>query len=370
MARAEAASISTTIDREAIREIAGWHDSAGILSVYVDAGPDRLVGSPPPVMRAARVALEVVAEGAEGGVQRALRERLEALEPTLEALCDPRGFGSGRAAFAAVEGGQVRSFAMQLPVSDDVALAPRPRLRPLIRLAELGQPAGFVLVSRHGPRVVDWRAGDATEIEDLGLGIADPRDAWQAQPPGGRAAHVPNAGDSKDLRDRRADVWVAERLGESTGRLLALAEQRGWGDLVLAGDVQLLHQVADTMPANGPSLVLDTRVLDWKGAGQAAQDLEPVLLRAREDRAREQLRQAQDFAAAGGRGAVGKRDVLAALALGRVEHLFVDCGAAGRDDAELDELVSLAAETDAAVTALDPLTADGTATTAAAILRW
>jgi hypothetical protein len=138
---------------------------------------------------------------------------------------------------------------------------------------------------------------------------------------------------------------------------------------VLAGDVQLLHQAADAMPPTAPPLILDTRVLDWKGAGEATQDLQPVLLRAREDRAREALRQAQDFAAAGGRGAVGKEDVLAALALGRVEHLFVDCGSS-RDDAELDELVALAVETDAEVTALDPLTADGTGTTAAAILRW
>ncbi len=369
MARAHAATISTTIDRDTIREIASWRDPAGILSVYVDAGPDRLVGNPPPILRSARSALEALAESAEGGVERALRERLEALEPTLEALCDPRGFGCGRAAFASGEAGEVRSFAVQLPHSDDAPLASRPRLRPLARVAELGRPAGLVMISRHGPRVVDWRGGDATEIEDLGLGISDPRDAWQPQPPGGRAAHVPNAGDSKDLRDRRADVWVAERLGAAVGRLATLADERGWGDLVLAGDVQLLHQAADAMPPTAPPLILDTRVLDWKGAGEATQDLQPVLLRAREDRAREALRQAQDFAAAGGRGAVGKKDVLAALALGRVEHLFVDCGSS-RDDAELDELVALAVETDAEITALDPLTADGTGTTAAAILRW
>jgi hypothetical protein len=138
---------------------------------------------------------------------------------------------------------------------------------------------------------------------------------------------------------------------------------------VLAGDVQLVRELAEELPDGTPPVLMDGRTLEWRGAAAAADDLVPGLLRAREDRARAQLREAQDQAAAGGRGAVGERDVLAALAAGRVEHLFVDCTAIGTG-AELDELVGLAVETDAAVTALDPLTADGTGAVSAAILRW
>ena len=92
-------------------------------------------------------------------------------------------------------------------------------------------------------------------------------------------------------------------------------------------------------------------------------------MRAREERQRELVAEAMDHAAAGGRGAVGDRDVLAALALGRVDHLLVDARD-GADADTLDELVGLAVETDAAVSALEPLTADGSGSPTVAILRW
>jgi hypothetical protein len=361
--------VSPAVDESAIREVAGWRDPGGILSVYVDASPDRLTGNPPPVKRAAQAALEQALEASTGAVRNALEERLADLEPTLHALRDPRGHGSGRALFATVEAGDVRAFAFQLPVRDAGCVGARPRLRPLIRSEALGRPAGLVLASRRQVRIVDSRFGDASEVSEITIPAPDEADIWSPRPPGHRGAHTSNAGSQADLRDRRLDRWVAEHLVEPVERLVALASQRGWADLVLAGEVGLIERIAAALPANAPPCILDTRVLEWRGAAAAADDLLPVLERTREERGREIVAEAIDRAAAGGRGAVGDRDVLAALALGRVDHLLVDARD-GIDADTLDELVGLAVETDAAVSAFEPLTADGSGARAVAILRW
>ena len=284
-------------------------------------------------------------------------------------LRDPRGHGSGRALFATVEAGDVRAFAFQLPVRDGAWLGARPRLRPLIRSEALGRPAGLVLASRRQVHIVDWRFGEASEVSEVTIPAPDEADIWSPRPPGHRGAHTNNAGSQADLRDRRLDAWVAEHLGEPVERLAAFAARRGWADLVIAGDVALVELIANALPANAPRCILDARVLEWRGAAAAAAKLAPVLMRAREERLRELVAEAMDHAAAGGRGAVGDRDVLAALALGRVDQLLVDARDAADADT-LDELVGLAVETDAAVAALEPLTADGSGTTAVAILRW
>jgi hypothetical protein len=364
---AQPATLSTGIDAATVRELAGWRDAADILSVYVDASADRLVGNPPPVALTARIALDALVDGREGAVRRALEDRLRELEPTLERLYHPREHGTGRALFAGVDSGRTSAFAIQLPLPDLVALAPRPRLRPLLHGEAAGRPAGLLLVGRHGVRMVDWRCGEVQELQDLPL--PDERDTWDDRPPrGGTFGNVRNASDGRNHRSRRS-AWDADALAAAVPRVAAQAGERGWCDIVLAGDVQLVRELAEELPDGGPPIILDTRTLEWRGAAAAADELVPGLLRAREERARAALREAQDLAAAGSRGAVGERDVLEALALGRVEHLFVDCTAPGTD-ADLDELVGLAVETDAAVTALDPLTADGSQTVAAAILRW
>lgn len=187
-------------------------------------------------------------------------------------------------------------------------------------------------------------------------------------PRGGSSSGVSNASDGRNHRSRRS-AWDPEGLAAIVPSIAAAARDRGWCDLVLAGDVQLVRELGAALPDGMPHVILDPRTLEWRGAAAAADELVPPLLHAREERGRAVLREALDHAAAGGRGAVGERDVLAALAIGRVEHLLVDCSATGTE-ADLDELVGLAAETDAAVTSLDPLTADGTGTLAAAILRW
>ncbi len=252
----------------------------------------------------------------------------------------------------------MRAFAFQLPARDGAWLAARPRLRPLIRSEALGRPAGLILASRRQIRIVDWRFGEANELSEVAIPAPDEADIWSPRPPGHRGAHTNNAGSQADLRARRLESWVSEHLGEPVERLVALASQRGWADLVLAGDVALLERIAGALPANAPGCILDPRLLEWRGAAAAADELAPVLQRTREERQRELVAEATDHAAAGGRGAVGDRDVLAALALGRVDHLLVDARN-GADADTLDELVGLAAETDAAVSALEPLTADG-----------
>ena len=252
----------------------------------------------------------------------------------------------------------MRAFAFRLPVRDGVWLGARPRLRPLIRSEGLGRPAGLRLVSRREIRIVDWRFGEASELSEVTIPAPDEADIWSPRPPGHRGAHTNNAGSQADLRARRLESWVLEHLGEPVERLVALASQRGWADLVLAGDVALLEQIAGALPANAPGCILDPRMLEWRGAARAADELSPVLQRTREERQRELVAEAMDHAAAGGRGAVGDRNVLAALALGRVDHLLVDA-CDGPDADSLDELVGLAVETDAAVSALEPLTADG-----------
>ena len=220
----------------------------------------------------------------------------------------------------------MRAFALQLPVRDGAWLGARPRLRPLIRSEALGRPAG----PDAGVAAADPHRRLALRRGQRGLGGHDPgagRGATSGRRArrGHRGAHTNNAGSQADLRARRLESWVAEHLGEPVERLVALASQRGWADLVLAGDIALVERIAEraagqraraasSTPACSSGAAPRRRPTSWRRC----------CMRAREERQRELVAEAMDHAAAGGRGAVGDRDVLAALALGRVDHLLVD----------------------------------------------
>jgi hypothetical protein len=92
----------------------------------------------------------------------ALRRRLDDLRPELNRLLDAAAPGRGRALFTGLDGGDVRSFAVQAGLGDVVHVGESAVLGPLAAAFSAGAPAGIVAVTGHGVRVVDLRVGRTT----------------------------------------------------------------------------------------------------------------------------------------------------------------------------------------------------------------
>jgi Bacterial archaeo-eukaryotic release factor family 10 len=219
--------MASALEESALRGLAAWRDPEGVLSLYVNAEPERHRRRQPPFARAARDAIDRLVEGVrEPSASRRLRQRIEALAPELDELLALGEHGSGRALFSRVGSGVTRTFALQHLLPDAAWLRQQPVLQPLLRAAQDGRAAGIVSVSRHGLRLVDWRFGVADELGRVDFG--DPGDEWQKLPPGERGAHTPNAGPQRDLFHRRA-LHEAERALAEAGGAVGHTAQSGAG---------------------------------------------------------------------------------------------------------------------------------------------
>jgi hypothetical protein len=357
------------IDDRAVRELAGWSDGEGILSLYCDASPERLAGNPSAVERAARSSIVHLVERCqtEGPPHRAraLEKRLDRVEHDVTNLLAPGEHGAGRALFLALADDETRSFATQEPFPDGAWLHPHAVLVPLVIALERGRPAGLVSLSRTGARVVEWQLGQSDELTHVSF--HDPHREWQPLPPGERGAHTRNAGPQRDLFQRRALVEAERGARGMVGDLVSLAERRRWREIVIAGDDRIAGELAEELGSGATEVLVDRRRLRWKNAHTLGLTLEPVIREARAARTAELVARIIDAEhSSQRRGVAGKKATLAALREGRVQELAL-ADSVGPGD--LDELIALAYETDATVHVVDTEGAN-LADGVGGLLRW
>lgn len=316
----------------ALGSILALEDPLGVLSIYVGLVPEEETGPHPARELELRHELErarVRLDGDAGtGRAAALDRRLDELAGELELLTSARESGRGRALFAGLGDGAPVRVALQQPFRTRVEVGGCALARPLAAALEAGRPAGIALLSQDELRICEWHLGEIEALRSvavpafenrhqlLGPFASHPRSAPQAGP----GFHV---GQQRDLHERRAEE-ARRRFAAHALQLEELAGERGWEDVVLGGDRSLAERLLEhVLERGGVEVLVEPRLLGWLTLSELAGAVEPGLERARARLQLALLQRARGEALAGGRGAIGLADTLAALAEGRVERLLL-----------------------------------------------
>ncbi len=325
-----------TLDDTLLRDLFGFSDELGVLSFYAGYTPasaaDPQPTAPIEVRNAIRDLRARLAD-TDPALAKAVDERIGTLDGQLDELLDPRASGRGRALFVGVASGESRTVRTRLPFRERVVHHEGPFLRPLVAALDEGRPAGVLVVSRSGARLLRWAVG---EVEELGTSTFELTDAQLADVGSGPSpAHPQLAGRGHVARERfedRIDDNLHRFLKDVVGDLVRRAQDEHWDRLVVAGPPKLRDEVRDLVERELPAADGRARVLvaeqAWEdtGAHVIADQLWPLFRSVRRESEDELVAAAIERAMAGGPGAVGMRHVCDALNEGRVAQLLYDDG--------------------------------------------
>ncbi len=310
-------------DRAALREVVSMSDETGVLSFYVTASPQEESSIRPAWRIRFGNELSGLRERVTADPDRTRRmavlRRLDELELDFQQLLDPAQSGLGRVMFAPVGDGEARSFSFQLPVAEQTVLESTAYVRPLVNTVEAAPPAGLVVLSRDGLRMIDYRYGLA---EDIGrTPFENTAEDWR-QTHGPAAPEVARqAVTYRDKFERRVEDNLTRQLRAAGPGIAETAQRRGWQTIVLLGDVQLTEIVA---PLVGGDVIQVDAVVDSLPPSKLAEYVEPQLLAARTRHGMELVNRAKDAALSGGQGALGLGETLGMLNDNRVARLLLD----------------------------------------------
>lgn len=317
------------LNETTIRELINLTDEVGVISVYVGITPDR-AGDPKPgwpieIRNQLRSLAERTKENRGHDAWAALNGRLEELDPELERLLDASRHGRGRALFATVTDERVVTTSMQIPFEDRAILDRNPYVRPLVTALDEGRPAGIVALAKRGIRVLEWRLGEAEELERGEFTIGGRLWRQKSGPAPSQPQDTRHGGQRRDEFEERVDENRLRFVRERAREVAEFANDRGWDRLIVAGDPRLTKPFADELnPAPGEQLQVTD--LSWEDdapnvvAEQAWEEFKVL----RRERTRELTDRAKDLALSGGAGALGLGEVVASLNEGRVDHLLIN----------------------------------------------
>jgi peptide subunit release factor 1 (eRF1) len=392
-----------TIDERTIRDLLGFSDPAGVLSFYVGNTPQKAADRQPTAPIEIRNQLkqltaDLAARDPDRG--KAVERRLGKLSTAMDTLLDPKAPGRGRALFVGVEAGRTESVALQIPFRDRVVLHDSAYVRPLVAAHDEGREAGVLVVSRAGARVLQWSVGEVAELASHVFEVADDVVAREKAGPSPANPSDPHHGYvNKERFEDRIDVNHQRFLKEVAEDVAAHASRHGWDRLVLSGPPKVREVAKELLHGlNGVRVLVADQAWEDAPPHVIAEHAWPLLRSVHRDRERELVAAARERALSGGAGALGLRNVVAALNAGRVEHLLYDHdlahdgyvasdgtlhprveGYAAQSDMEftreplfVERMIERAIATSAAVTPIEPEATDGLAEHegTAALLRW
>lgn len=321
---------AVSFDWTTLRSLATMTDQVGVLSLYATADPHD--ESAQPAWRArVRTELKRLREQARQSESRdyytALSSRLDELDSDVEALLDSRTTGLGRALFAPINDGRVERFTLQVPLTDQVALAPAAQLRPLISAWSAAGPAGAVAVSIDEIRIVDLRLGHTNDVET----IPHPDDVADRRELTGKGhatvtTTYHSSASHHDLFEQRAQDRLLRHLHSLGGAIAAHAKNYGWECIAFTGETKYVHAVADGLPPHLDATVVTLpHTVTGHSAHKLAAAVQPALAEARVQRLLQLAQRVCDaaFSTNSEAGACGLASTLAALQEGRVAHLLL-----------------------------------------------
>lgn len=326
-ARSARYSAAMSLDTK-ILSLLEMRDRIGVLSFYVGITPDELANPQPPWQIEIRNGLRTVRQRVREEQPRerwqAVHERLDALEPELAELVDSKAPGRGRALFATVGDGEIRRVTVQVPFLQRVVIDETPFVRPLVAAQDEGRPAGIVVLHRGGLRVLEWRLGEAEDLEAVTFSLGDAQlTGEKSGPAADNPALAQQSVVHRDRFEHRLDENRLRLLRSAGADIAATVQQRGWDRLVVAGEARLRQAFLDAVqPDDGTVVLEDDRLWETEPPHRIAEAAWPTLRSVHRDRERALVERARDRTLGGGPGSLGLPDTLAALNEGRVEHLL------------------------------------------------
>ncbi|MGV0634841.1 hypothetical protein ABQE69_12820 [Mycolicibacillus trivialis] len=328
------------LNEDDLRELSGRTDSAGVLSVYVNADPagdaNRQAAEIDLSNRFRELQRRVSEDGAGPGERRATTAALERVWPQIQPLAGPIASGRSRIAFVALSGDWSLHLDGAMPVGNRVVLDDGPFIHPLLELLDEGRPAGVALVSADEIRIAEWRVGSLRELSRMEQPYVEAPHERAGQIGGGPQGQY-NTPVREQRQTRQRDL-TQRFLDQATGVLTALAGERGWERILVSGGerwteravgglAQSLRDKVFADPRNLSGLdeaALTATVSAW-AHDQHKDDEQRLLQRVRD-------------AAGNGNAALGLSEVAAALNAGRVYRLVYDpevryAGTVGADGA-------------------------------------
>jgi Bacterial archaeo-eukaryotic release factor family 5 len=317
-------SVSVAAHTDLIHVVAALESEIGVLSVYVDASPERKMHQRPAWERPLRSGLATVtsafvAEHPTAG-PRTLAH-LASLEHVIAELSTPYAAGRGRALFSAIDGETLGPLWTQGAFPDRVVLGRLPCLWPLVAAVDEARPAGAVVVSATQLRFIEMRG---TQAEDLAtFRFDDDTSDWrELRGPAGSARGTARSTSQSDLFARRKVQHRSQWLAGMAIRLGEHVASRGWDHTLVLADAAIARELTEHIPS-----------VQWVLAGHGTHAGTPEAIAAQvRDRLTEARRHARadlvtrvvDAAVSGGNGAVGWLDVGTVLEEGRVHTLLID----------------------------------------------
>ncbi|MEZ5122051.1 MAG: VLRF1 family aeRF1-type release factor [Solirubrobacterales bacterium] len=305
---------------DALLELSRRTDPVGVLSIYVDAdsGVD-------PGLRGAAIDIdnrlaELQRRTEDQGppeLARAVEDGIRRVRPQIHRLTDPALSGRGRALFCALSDGQTTGFSSQMRLAHRVVLAAGAFIHPLLELADEGRPAGVVLASQDGARLLDWRLDELREVARLEPEVV--------QAPHERAGPLGSTVASRQGSPKREQRAARERdrLSRFLAAVAAAVEshlpEHGWERVLVSGGDRLTEPLADALPALRERIVRDPRLLAQLAPAELAAAVSERLRSDHRARELDLLGRTREAAAAR-----GVSEVAAALNEGRVTHLIYD----------------------------------------------
>lgn len=317
------------LNENTVRELINWSDEVGVISIYVGITPDR-AGEPKPgwpieIRNQLRELVDRAKDDRPHDEWVALRERVDQLNGQLERFLDAAHHGRGRAMFATVADDRVETTSLQIPFADRAILDHNPYVRPLVAALDEGRPAGIVALAKRGIRVLEWRLGEAEEIERGEFTIGGRLWREKSGPAPAQPQDTRHGGQRRDEFEERVDENRLRFVRERASEVAEFANDRGWDRLIVAGDPRLTKPFADELqPAPGEQLQITDLSWEDDAANVVAEQAWEEFKVMRRDRAAQIISRAKDLTLSGGPGALGLGEVLASLNEGRVDHLLVD----------------------------------------------
>jgi hypothetical protein len=293
------------LDPAGLLTLLGEREPAGVLSIFVNAGPNVRRSAIDIRNRLSDLQRRVTVQGPYERSD-ALSAAVERIGPDIERLVDPRQAGRGRALFARVDGGAPILYSSRLRLPNRVVLDDRPFVHPLLESLDEGRPAGVVLLSHVAAELFDWRHGELLSLTRLVLG---PQEGVR-EVAGTASAHARSERQGpRRARDQRRRF--VDRVAASVARL---GEDHGWERLLVSGADRLTGPlVAALATPLGDDAIRDPRHLVELDSSRLFAAVSERLESVQAERERQLVHAIRDAALGAGGAALGLSEVLAAL---------------------------------------------------------
>jgi hypothetical protein len=345
-----------------VEELLEWRPNLGVITVTVGIDPaDRSEGWLTELRKQLKEAVDAADDGHDRG---------RALAATAQRVLDrfdDEELPSGRCQIGFCEASDDRTArdiwtAAQIDgFATSASYGYRPRLTPLLKLADEGAAVGAIAISSERVHLFEWKLGAVELIQDweAEMFMLDWRER-KSQKPGNLARTQGASASGRDQFDQRLEHNRARFL-EETGRL-ADQEARGrdWRQLIAFGDPEHFRELSEGIQKGIDTELADEVNVISEPRGKVLERVNAAIAAANRRRELELLEAAVEGARTpGGHGALGLIDVQRSLNEGRVEHLIFDADAQDPELSDVeDEVVERALRTSAKVTPVEDVAAE------------